>query len=446
MPKFTVAICGGGVGGLACAVALSRYPDIEVNVYEAASKFAEVGAGVGIWPRAWKIVQALGLDRELAEVAVVSPDHHPKLSFNFRKGDQPEGHTFYQLYTPGGLVTIHRPSFQRILLRHLSPSSRTHTGKRLVSYSQPAQGSSHSPITLHFEDGSTAACDVLVGADGVKSATRATLVDELARAASSAGRRDEAEALHRAAQPRWSGICAYRTTIPADALRARVPGHKVLKEPMAYFGQDAQVTAYPLLHGNLINVAAFRARYDLEGTTMRGPWVVDTTKDELAADFSGWEPEVQAMFQCVSKLSRWAIHTTERLPTFVSGRVALVGDSAHAAVPFQGAGAGQAIEDAYLLATLLGHSKTNLSTLTRALKIYDEVRRPYAQLVAETSRECGMLFTFNYPGFSSRDFGEGSDADKLRTIAETIRRKWSWAWDTTLDGDVQRAVQWLEAS
>jgi len=73
--KFTVAICGGGVGGLTCAVALSRYADIQVDVYESASKFAEIGAGIGMWPRTWKIMQALDLDRELAQVAIDSPPH-----------------------------------------------------------------------------------------------------------------------------------------------------------------------------------------------------------------------------------------------------------------------------------------------------------------------------------------------------------------------------------
>ncbi|KZT64400.1 salicylate hydroxylase [Daedalea quercina L-15889] len=446
MPKFTVAICGGGVGGLACAVALSRYPDIQVDIYEAASQFAEVGAGVGVWPRAWKVVQALGLDRELAQVAVVAPDHRPRLSFNFRKGDQPEGHTFYQLYTPGGLVTIHRPEFQHILLRHLSPSARTHTSKRLASYSQSSQQEPQSRVTLYFEDGSSATCDVLIGADGVKSATRASLVDELAQAARAAGRPNEADSLRRMAQARWSGLSAYRTTITAEALRSRMPGHTLLHEPMAYFGHDRQLTAYPLLHGKIINVAAFKARYDLEGTTMKGPWVTEATKDEIAADFDGWEPEVKAIFQCITKVSRWAVHTTEPLPSFISGRVALIGDSAHASVPFQGAGAGQAIEDAYLLATLLGHPKTTLSTLARALQIYDAVRRPYAQNVAETSRECGMLFTFNYPGLSSRDIQTGQMAEKLRAVAETIQRKWSWAWDSTLDGDLARAVRMLEPS
>ena len=103
-------------------------------------------------------------------------------------------------------------------------------------------------------------------------------------------------------------------------------------------------------------------------------------------------------------------------------------------------------QDAYLLATLLGHPKTTVSTLTSVLQIYDAVRRPYAQTVAETSRECGMLFTLNYPGLSSQDMQHGQTIDKLRTVAETLRKKWSWAWETTLDGDVERAVRMLEAS
>ena len=128
-------------------------------------------------------------------------------------------------------MTVHRPEFQQILLRHLSPSARTYTNKRLFSYSQRSCG--QKPVTLHFQDGTTATCDVLVGADGVKSATRAALVEELAQAASSVGRAGEAAAIREKAQPRWSGLCAYRTTIPAEALRSRMPTHTLLREPMA---------------------------------------------------------------------------------------------------------------------------------------------------------------------------------------------------------------------
>lgn len=107
---------GGGIGGLTLAVALSHSPDIEIDVYEAAREFAEVGAGVGVWQRAWKILAKLGLEEDLAQVAFVppldtpsaSPPHIqyrnltlPEVGFQFRKGNQREGVTFQQLMTSG---------------------------------------------------------------------------------------------------------------------------------------------------------------------------------------------------------------------------------------------------------------------------------------------------------------------------------------------------------
>ncbi|KAL6309371.1 FAD/NAD(P)-binding domain-containing protein [Sparassis latifolia] len=419
---------GGGVGGLTCAVALARYPDIHVDVYESASEFAEVGAGIGMWPRTWKIMQALGLHRDLAKITDISPEEQLKAAFTFRKGDQPEGLSFYTFRTPGGLIPFHRPDFQAVLLRHLSPSTRTYTCKRLVSYDQPSRPG--APLILYFADGTTATADVLVGADGVKSAVRRTAMRELAQGKSNA----EAAQLLSAAEPRWSGTCAYRTTIPTELIKARLPGHRVLRESLIYFGQDTQFTIYPVARGTLINLAAFRARYELEDTTVDGAWVEDVPRAEFLDDFPQLEPEMRALLQLVERPSRWAVHTTAPLPSFVSGRVALLGDAAHAMMPYQGSGAGQAIEDAYVLAALLGHAGTRAQTLPRALAAYDAVRRPCAQRVARGSRENGLLFTLNFPGL----------AGGLAEAAKRVRRNWEWAWETTVDGDVERAVGMLE--
>ncbi|KZT00558.1 FAD/NAD(P)-binding domain-containing protein [Laetiporus sulphureus 93-53] len=447
--KLTIAICGGGVGGLTCAVALSRNNNIQVDIYEAASRFAEIGAGIGVWPRGMRVLQALGLDRELANVAIVDPEERQKVVFEFRKGDQAEGQSFYTLKTPGGLTTFHRPDFQSVLLRHVPPSCRTHTNKRLVSYTQPPPNSRHptpSPITLHFQDGTTATCDLLIGADGVRSSVRATLVRELAGAAMAEGRAREAEELRHADKALWSGICAYRATIPSDALRARIPGHRALREPLVYFGKDTQLTVYPVARGKIINFAAFRAQYSRENTTLDAPYIEEVPKEALLHEFRKWEPEVQALFQCVPKYSRWAIHVTPRLPTFVSGRVALLGDAAHAMLPFQGTGAGQAIEDGYLLAALLIHPRTTLSNLAQVLHIYDAVRRPVAQRAAAKAREASMLYTLNYPGLTPDHIENGHAAETLGAIADRIRENWVWQWETTLDDDVNRAIRMLEAS
>lgn len=84
------------------AAALARAPHIDVDVYEAAREFKEIGAGVGMWPRSWKIMQALGLAQGLSQIAIIPPQDMMQVTFDFRKGDQPHGGTtFQQLATPG---------------------------------------------------------------------------------------------------------------------------------------------------------------------------------------------------------------------------------------------------------------------------------------------------------------------------------------------------------
>ncbi|EMD39109.1 hypothetical protein CERSUDRAFT_104377 [Gelatoporia subvermispora B] len=435
--KFTVAICGGGVGGLVCAIALSQYSDVQVDIYEAASQFSEIGAGIGMWQRTWKIMQALGLDHDLADIAIVPPNESPQVAFTLRKGDQPEGRNFYALTTPGGMISIHRAHFQSILLRRIPSSCNTYTRKRLISYTQPVR------LTLHFDDGTTAFCDVLIGADGVKSNVRSSMMREMASVAKAQGNVAQAETFSRAAAPRWSGTSAYRAVIPAERLRLLAPGHRVLTQPMIYLGKNTQITVYPIAHGSLINLAAFSARYDLENTTLDAPWVQDVSRDELLRDFQGWEPEVQTLLQCVPTPNRWAIHTSAALGTFTYGRVALLGDAAHAMMPYQGSGAGQAIEDAYVLSTLLGHPLTTLATLPRALQIYDAIRRPFAQHVAKVSRDNGLLFTMNYPGLTI-DSPADDVPRKLTELSSHIKKKWEWAWESSVSEDVERAVGMLE--
>ncbi|KAG5644252.1 hypothetical protein DXG03_008790 [Asterophora parasitica] len=415
------------------AVALSAYPDIDVEVYEAAEELAEVGAGIGIFPRPWEIIRRLGLEEELLQYSEVKPQEGPVTSFRYRKGDQTPGQEFYTLVTNGNVMLFHRADFQQ----------------RLRSYTQRQTG----PIELLFEDGSTTTCDVLVGADGLKSAVRRSLLGEKARWAQSEGKHTEAAGINASVHPVWSGTSAYRALIPAERLKSRAPDHQIFSTPTQYLGKNGYIIAYPISHGKHINFVAFIAQPDLEDTPFDGPWVSATDSDEFGGLFSHWEPEVQDLIanQSVDRPLRWAVHTVKPLSSFISGRVALIGDAvgatlvlfypaltaviqAHAMGPHQGSGAGQAIEDAYILATVLGHRSTTQKTLHHALRIFNDVRRPKALEVAEKSRRNGQLFMMH--GQQFEDLAQDVVQHKLRTLSEEFTEIWKWAWTTSVNDDI----------
>ena len=107
--------------------------------------------------------------------------------------------------------------------------------------------------------------------------------------------------------------------------------------------------------------------------------------------------------------------------------------------------ASHATQDAYILSALLAHPHTTLRNLAQVTAIYDAVRRPFAQRIAELSREAGILYTLNYPGLSFPERRDrGKDKDKLDAIYERVRANWAWAWETSVEEDVRRAVGMVE--
>jgi salicylate hydroxylase len=212
-------------------------------------------------------------------------------------------------------------------------------------------------------------------------------------------------------------------------------------------GKDAHIVAYPIANGKMVNAAAFMCRHDLEGAPYGDQWVTTVEKDEFVDQFSHWEPEVQSLISCVDTALKWAIHTVKPLRFFVSGRVALLGDAAHAQQPTQGAGAGQAIEDAYFLATLLGQSHTTAQNVFQALSVYDSIRRPFSADVAERSRRNAQCFTMYHPAVADMQrCGEQEVTHRLLQMAEIVRKNWQWVWSTTIEASLEEAIRMLEAT
>ncbi|KAJ3989844.1 FAD/NAD-P-binding domain-containing protein [Lentinula detonsa] len=436
-PKFRVAICGGGISGLCLAVALSRYPNIQVDVYEATDRFKEIGAGVMIWARTWKILEQLGLGPAFSRIAHAPPDGSIGTGFDFRRSDQPqEGFTYHvvkmsckyaqEVFTHSpriisisdGCIRFYRVDFLDVFVDAL-PSGVAHFGMRLVSYSQKAGA---NEILLEFSNGTTGTCDLLAGCDGIKSSTRAQLFKEAAE-------RSGDVTLLKFIDPVWTGTIAYRGLIPVERLP---PSHRSIANPIMYCGKSKHVVSYSISRGDVVNVVTFASEPESEGS----PYSEDTggthcPQKELLDCYAGWEPAVEQLLSRIEKPTKWAIHHLRPLPFFVDGKVALLGDACHAMAPHEGAGAGQAIEDAFILAALLEHATQE--TIPFALEAYQHVRLPFANHVLKGSYDSGLMYEFN------SEYGE--DYKKLGPV---IEKQWDWVEEPDPEKERLRALQYFK--
>ncbi|KZT29216.1 FAD/NAD-P-binding domain-containing protein [Neolentinus lepideus HHB14362 ss-1] len=424
-PKFRVAICGGGIGGLCLAVALSKDPSIEVSVYEAAQRFSEIGAGVMIWEKTWRILEIMGLTERFSKIAHAPPDGSIEVGFDHRRSDQPEeGFRFSLAEMPYGCIRFHRADFLDVFINNL-PAGIAHFNKRLSFYGRSL---SDSAIALHFTDDTTATCDLLVGCDGIKSTVRGQMYTEQAERIRAEG--GDWQSLLDCIEPAWSGKTTYRGLIPAEKLSS---GHRALRAPMKYCGKGKHVVSYSISQGSIVNVVTFASELEKEGTPYEGPWVTECSQQELLDCFTNWEPDVEELLKCIDKPTRWGIHHLKPLPFYVTDAVALLGDAAHAMTPHLGAGAGQAIEDAFILSFLLTHPDTDRGTLNTALRAYEHARLQKATRVLKGSWNAAIMCEFNSPEY-------GDDYSRL---GDAIRRQWDWVWESTPESDADEAIQWL---
>ncbi|GJE95398.1 salicylate 1-monooxygenase-like protein [Phanerochaete sordida] len=329
--RISVAIVGGGIAGLSFAIALAKSgAPVDVDLYESTREFSEVGAGIAFQPRVWEAMRMLCLEDELR------PKSSAGIPAYYSKGDE---EPFVMFGRSGGTVdSYHRAEFLAALVHHLPANYRTHFSKRLVSYTDapPAR------LELRFTDGTTATCDLLVGADGVKSAVRAAMYEGLAAGAEDAG---QAEHFRQCIPAKWTGQYVYRGMVPREQLERACPNHPALKGPIFFMGKDKFLICYPVSSGTMINVGGIVTNNAACGSLHPEPWVVPVTQDEFRAQYTGWCSYVQHVINGIKSPSRWATNSVPDLPTFTAGRVAIIGDAAHAMTPHLGSGAAQGVED-----------------------------------------------------------------------------------------------------
>ena len=355
LTHMRIIVIGAGIGGLAAALTLGR-AGFEVQVFEQASELREVGAGVQISPNASRILERLGLEEQLRRFGV-----RPRFSVIRRWDDGREiarqpladacernfGAPYYH---------FHRAELLDLLSAAV-PTGAIHLDHRFVGLTQY-----EDRVAVRFHNGTTAQAEVVVGADGIHSAVREAILEKDA--------------------PHFSGHVAYRGLVPA----ARVAHLGLALEASSWWGPDHHFVHYFVGAG---------ARYLNWVAVTPGEWRIEswTAKGEVAdalREFEGWHPQVRAMIGSVETTNRWALYDRDSLPRWTVGRVTLMGDAAHAMLPYMAQGAVQSIEDAAVLAKCLecaaGHD------LNAALRRYEETRKPRASRCQEGSRRNAVLY------------------------------------------------------
>lgn len=312
--------------------------------------------------------------------------------------------------TEKGRSCVHRARFLDEMIE-LVPDGIAEFDKRMVDMQQDAEG-----VQILFHDGTTARASAVVACDGIKSLARKIVLG--------------AESPE--VTPTFAGSYAYRNLFP------RCEADEILGKDRAgngsiYCGAGAYIVTYPVDHGTLMNMTAVCRSANL--TWSDDNWLAPTSLEGMLDDFHNWGGPIKQLLHKVKDTSRWALFDAPNAKTYHNGRICLIGDAAHASTPNQGAGAGMAYEDAYILSALLGEVKTS-DQIGRAFEAFDLVRRPRTQRLVATSRTAGAVYGFAHDGIG----------DDLAKVKENVDSRHQWIWEVDLPGEVERAKKLMSSN
>jgi salicylate hydroxylase len=393
----TIVVAGAGIGGLTAALALAA-KGFRVVVLEKAERLEEAGAGLQLSPNASSVLVDLGLQQSLASRAI--PTEAISI-MSARSGGEiarlPLGEA--AAFRAGAPYwVIHRADLQAALLERATdhPDIELRLGCQFEDVAIHAKG-----LTVGQRQGVLRQQEpalALVGADGVWSTVRHQLFPNV--------------------QPQFSGLIAWRGTIEATQLPREYTSRRV----QLWMGSDAHLVAYPVSGGRRINFVAI-----VPGTWNRPGWSAAGDAKEIKDRFkpSHWPGPARMMISAVENWRRWALFTIADGGAWNSGPMALLGDAAHAMLPFAAQGAAMAIEDAAVLAKCLGEGLGhNGADIPAALKRYAGLRRARVMRVQRAARQAGKIYHLGGPMAYARDIS----IKALGARRVLARQDWIYDW------------------
>jgi salicylate hydroxylase len=393
----TLIVAGAGIGGLTASLALARQ-GFRVIVLEKAERLEEAGAGIQLSPNASRVLVDLGLQPRLA-LRAVTPDAISLMSA--RTGGEiirlPLGDT--ATFQPGAPYwVVHRADLQAALQAEVqsSPDIELRLGCQFEDVGTHAKG-----LTVIQRSGTARQEELavaLIGADGIWSAVRHHLFPEV--------------------QPRFSGLIAWRGTLDATQL----PRDYTSRRVQLWMGPNAHLVAYPISGARQINVVVV-----VSGTWNRPGWSAPGEPNEVKSAFASarWHAVPRMLIGAVDGWRKWALFTVPDGGQWTDGAVALLGDAAHAMLPFAAQGAAMAIEDAAVLAKCLGETQNQGGpTIPAALKRYARLRRPRVVRLQRAARQAGRIYHLPGPLAVARDLVIKGLGPK-RMLA---RQSWIYDW------------------
>ncbi|VBB80735.1 Putative salicylate hydroxylase [Podospora comata] len=400
---LSIAIMGGGIAGLSLAAALVKKPHLDIHVYEAVPAHSDVGAGLALHRNALAAMALLGPEVHQAyldKAINIGEDAEAEMATDIFFACGPHANTgadqepVAELGRAKGRKSVSRADLLAGLLG-LVPGEKVSFGKRLTKIWEEEE---EEKVKFEFGDGTKGEADCVLGADGIRSVVRGYVVGE------------DHPARHPVNHDRWQ---VYRTVVTTEeAIEAGVEERFTRTVPIL-LGPRGHVNCIPMNKGTRLSAGVAVRGAALGEKEVDGPGKGNDEGRRKELDvglYKDYTPEARAIVDLVARdtSASWAVGDHDNAPVYFKGRVAMLGDAAHASLPFAGNGAAQALEDAAVLDHLFERVKQP-SQIEAALGAYDAVRRPRSQDVVDVARMLGRAYAF-----AERDIHE--DPKKARVF------------------------------